>query len=154
VEYVFDTTRAIVNLIFSGTLRRCPDIRLVVAHGGGAVPFLARRIAALEGHRGANDVTNVIAAVQSLYYETASTTGASALRCIQELVDPAHILWGSDLPFVHGERLKDEIEHWEAYDGFDAEARFAVERVNALRLFPRLAEAAAESDAREPHARP
>ncbi len=35
VEYVFDTTRAIVNLIFSGTLKRCPDIRLVIAHGGG-----------------------------------------------------------------------------------------------------------------------
>jgi predicted TIM-barrel fold metal-dependent hydrolase len=33
VEYVFDTTRAIVNLVFSGTLRRCPDIRLIVAHG-------------------------------------------------------------------------------------------------------------------------
>ena len=42
VEYVFDTTRAIVNLIYSGTLKRCPNIRLIVAHGRGAAPFLAQ----------------------------------------------------------------------------------------------------------------
>ena len=53
VEYVFDTTRAIVNLIFTGTLTRYPDIRVIVAHGGGAVPFLAQRISMLEGHRSA-----------------------------------------------------------------------------------------------------
>jgi 6-methylsalicylate decarboxylase len=141
VEYVFDTTRAVVNLIFSGTLKRCPDIRLIIAHGGGAVPFLAQRIATLEGHRNANGVTDVIPSLQSLYYETASTTAGYALRSLQELVDPTHILWGSDLPFVYGERLQAEVEHWEAYDGFDSGARSAIERLNALRLFPRLARA-------------
>jgi 6-methylsalicylate decarboxylase len=139
VEYVFDTTRAIVNLIFTGTLSRCPDIRFIVAHGGGAVPFLAQRISMLEGHRGAKGVTDVIPALQSLYYETASTTAGYALRSLQELVDPTHILWGSDLPFVYGQRLQAEVDHWEAYDGFDAAARIAIEQQNAVRLFPRFA---------------
>jgi predicted TIM-barrel fold metal-dependent hydrolase len=139
VEYVFDTTRAIVNLIYTDTLQRFPDIRLIVAHGGGAAPFLAQRIGMMEGHRGAKNVTNVIPMLRSLYYEIASTTGRSALRSLQELADPQHILWGSDLPFVYGERLKTEVEHWEHYDGFDAGARAAIERENALRLFPRLA---------------
>jgi predicted TIM-barrel fold metal-dependent hydrolase len=139
VEYVFDTTRAIVNLIYTGTLQRFPDVRFIVAHGGGAAPFLAQRIGMMEGHRGAKNVTNVIPMLRSLYYEIASTTGRSALRSLQELVDPEHILWGSDLPFVYGERLKTEVEHWEHYDGFDAGARAAIERENALRLFPRLA---------------
>ena len=141
VEYVFDTTRAIVNLVFTGTLRRCPDIRFIVAHGGGTVPFLAQRIATLEGHRGAKGLAGVLPALRSLYYETASTTAAYALRCLQELVEPTHILWGSDLPFVYGERLQAEVEHWEAYDGFDDNARSAVEEGNALRLFPRFAQA-------------
>ena len=139
VEYVFDTTRAIVNLIFTGTLSRCPDIRFIVAHGGGAVPFLAQRISMLEGHRGAKGVTDVIPTLQSLYYETASTTAGYALRSLQELVDPTHILWGSDLPFVYGHRLQAEIDHWEAYDGFNAEERMAIEQQNAVRLFPRFA---------------
>jgi predicted TIM-barrel fold metal-dependent hydrolase len=144
VEYVFDTTRAIVNLVFTGTLERCPDIRFIVAHGGGTVPVLAQRIATLEGHRAAKGVTGVIPALQSLYYETASTTAPYALRCLQELVAPTQILWGSDLPFVYGERLRMEVEHWEAYDGFDDAARSAVEQGNALRLFPRFAQAAGE----------
>jgi 6-methylsalicylate decarboxylase len=137
VEYVFDTTRAIVNLIFTGTLSRCPDIRFIVAHGGGAVPFLAQRISMLEGHRGAKGVTDVIPTLQSLYYETASTTAGYALRSLQELVEPTHILWGSDLPFVYGQRLQAEVDHWEAYDGFDADERSDIEENNALRLFPR-----------------
>jgi predicted TIM-barrel fold metal-dependent hydrolase len=139
VEYVFDTTRAVVNLIFTGTLARCPDIRLVVAHGGGTVPFLAQRIAMMEGHRGARNVTGVLPALRSLYYEIASTTSGFALRSLQELADPTHILWGSDLPFVYGERLQEEVDHWLHYDGFDAPARRKVEQENALRLFPRFA---------------
>jgi predicted TIM-barrel fold metal-dependent hydrolase len=139
VEYVFDTTRAIVNLIFTGTLKRCPDIRLIVAHGGGTVPFLAQRISMLEGHRKAPEVAGVILTLRALYYEIASTTAGYALRSLQELADPTHILWGSDLPFVYGERLQEEVDHWEAYNGFNADERMAVEQENAVRLFPRFA---------------
>jgi predicted TIM-barrel fold metal-dependent hydrolase len=139
VEYVFDTTRAIVNLVYSGTLKRCPDIRFIAAHAGGAAPFLAQRIAMMEGHRGAKGVADVIPTLRSLYYEIASTTSRFALRSLQELADPSHILWGSDLPFVYGARLREEVEHWEHYDGFDAAARAAVEHYNAAKLFPRFA---------------
>jgi predicted TIM-barrel fold metal-dependent hydrolase len=145
VEYVFDTTRAIVNLIFTGTLKRCPDIRLIVAHGGGTVPFLAQRISMLEGHRRAKTVTDVIPTLRALYYEIASTTAGYALRSLQELADPTHILWGSDLPFVYGERLQEEVDHWEEYDGFNPDERMAVEQLNALQVFPRFAESGNES---------
>ncbi len=148
VEYVFDTTRAIVNLIFTGTLKRCPDIRVIVAHGGGAVPFLAQRISMLETHRHAKKVIGVIPTLRSLYYEIASTTAAYALRSLQELVGATRILWGSDLPFVYGERLKAEVDHWEEYDGFDHDSRAKVERYNALGLFPRLTAKADDLGAR------
>jgi predicted TIM-barrel fold metal-dependent hydrolase len=138
VEYVFDTTRAIVNLIFTGTLKRCPNIRFIVAHGGGTVPFLAQRIAMMEGHRAAKGLTDVLPTLRSLYYEIASTTSGFALRSLQELADPAHVLWGSDLPFVYGARFQEEVDHWEQYDGFDAGARTDVEQRNALQLFSRL----------------
>jgi 6-methylsalicylate decarboxylase len=139
VEYVFDTTRAIVNLISTGTLKRYPDARLIIAHGGGAVPFLTQRISMLEGHRKAPEVADVIPTLGALYYEIASTTTGYALRSLQKLADPTHILWGSDLPFVYGKRLQEEVDHWEAYDGFSADQRMAVEQLNALQLFPRFA---------------
>ena len=93
----------------------------------------------MEGHRGAKDVKGVLPLLRSLYYEIASTTSGFSLRSLQELADPTHILWGSDLPFVYGERLKEEVDHWEHYDGFDEASRRDVEQMNALKLFPRLA---------------
>jgi predicted TIM-barrel fold metal-dependent hydrolase len=139
VEYVFDTTRAIVNLIFTGTLKRYPDIRLIIAHGGGTVPFLAQRISMLEGHRKAPEVADVIPTLRALYYEIASTTAGYGLRSLQEVADLTHILWGSDLPFVYGKRLQEEVDHWEAYNGFNTDERMDVEQRNAFRLFPRFA---------------
>ena len=88
----------------------------------------------------------MIPTLRSLYYEIASTTSPFALRSLQELADPSHILWGSDLPFVYGERLRDEVEHWEHYDGFNAAARLAVEEFNAVKLFPRFARTGSESN--------
>ena len=109
------------------------------------MPFLAQRISMLEGHRHAKGVTDVIPMLRSLYYEIASTTAGYALRSLQELADPTHILWGSDLPFVYGERLQEEVDHWEEYDGFDADERMAVEQLNALQLFPRFGSSAGAS---------
>ena len=37
VEFIFDTARAVMNLIFSGTVDRCPDISWIIPHGGGRV---------------------------------------------------------------------------------------------------------------------
>ena len=37
IEYGTDTTRAITQLVFGGTTRRCPNIRFIFSHAGGAV---------------------------------------------------------------------------------------------------------------------
>jgi predicted TIM-barrel fold metal-dependent hydrolase len=136
VEYIFDTTRAIVNLLYEGTLRRYPACRIVFSHAGGTVPFLTHRISGMEH---TSNVPDVVGTLRSLYYDVASAMAPYALRSLQELADPTHIVWGSDLPFIRGQRLRDEVDEWEAYDGFDAATRAGVERENALRLFPRLA---------------
>ena len=44
LEFVFDTTRAIANLIHRGATKRFPDIRFIFSHAGGTAPFIAWRI--------------------------------------------------------------------------------------------------------------
>ena len=44
MEYLFDTTRAAVNLVFSGATERFSRIRFVLAHAGGLVPYFAWRL--------------------------------------------------------------------------------------------------------------
>ncbi|MEW6297961.1 MAG: amidohydrolase family protein [Thermodesulfobacteriota bacterium] len=141
VDFIFDTTRAVTNLIFSGTLERYPDISFILSHAGGAVPYLAWRIAlfdrilpgvAEKAPHGA------MAYLKRLYYDTALSAAPSALRSLQELVDPSHILFGSDYPFAPEPITAASVKGLNEYDGFDAQARAQIERGNALRLFPRL----------------
>jgi len=137
VEYVFDTTRAIVNLLFERTLEANRDVRMIVSHAGGAVPYLTQRISGnLQRGSEGPDIKGLL---RGLYYDVASAMNPFALRSLQELADPTHVLWGSDMPFVQVPRLQAEIDEWEAYDGFNADERAAIEHGNAARLFPRFA---------------
>lgn len=139
LEVTFDTTRAIANLIFSGTLERFPDIAFIFAHAGGTAPFLAWRMAlgmfawpgALE--RAPKETFQYL---RGLYYDTGLSASPFALRCLQELVEPSQILFGSDYPFAPEILTGETIKGIAAYDGFDMETRRAVEHSNALRLFP------------------
>ena len=44
MEYLFDTTRAVVNLVFTGAVERFARIRFVLAHAGAVVPYFAWRL--------------------------------------------------------------------------------------------------------------
>lgn len=141
VDFIFDTTRAVTNLLYSGTLERYPDIAFILSHAGGAVPYLAWRISLFSNIvPGMSDKSpqQIIAALQRLYYDTALSATPYALRSLQELVDPSHILFGSDYPFAPEPITAASVQGLNAYDGFDAPARAAIECDNALRLFPRL----------------
>ena len=44
VGFLFDTTLAAAKLVFSGVVDRHPNIRWVLTHMGGAIPYLAERL--------------------------------------------------------------------------------------------------------------
>ena len=98
LEFVFDTTRAVANLLYNGILKKYPDIRFIIPHAGGTVPFLAWRIT-----MGSRRAINVL---KNLYYDTALSATPYALRSLQELVPTSHILFGSDFPFLPAPMVK------------------------------------------------
>ena len=140
IEFVFDTTRAIANLIYSGTLESCPDIQFIVAHAGGTVPYLAWRISLLQYKAGMKKKVpqGPINYLKRLYYDTALSASPYALRSLQELVDPSHILFGSDYPFAPEPLTSISIKGLKNYEDFDEQALKAIDHGNALKLFPRL----------------
>src|SRR6202008_3143378 len=42
--FMFDTALAIERMIFDGFLDRFPNLKLIAAHGGGALPYLVGRV--------------------------------------------------------------------------------------------------------------
>jgi len=136
IEFVFDTTRAVTNLVYSGTLERCPDIRFIVAHAGGTVPYLAYRISM--GQIMLPGVPQgVMTYLKQFYYDTALSANPGALRSLQELVDASHILFGSDYPFAPEIMTSFSLQGVQTYNGFDEQVRRAIERESAFALFPR-----------------
>jgi len=138
LEFVFDTTRAVTNLVATGTLSRYNDIKFIFSHGGGTVPFVARRIA-----RGVAAVNKsytqdeVVHTLQGLYFDTALTS-PYLYGSLQRFIEPSHILFGSDYNFAKEDQTAYTVDLIDNYDGFDEETRRAIYYENAVALFPRL----------------
>ncbi|GAA3124130.1 amidohydrolase family protein [Streptosporangium carneum] len=133
VDFVMDTTRAVADLLFGGTLGRCHDIRFVLAHAGGTVPFLAWRLelAATWVLPGAAD-TDVAGELRRLYYETAQAASPATLGCLREVTERENVLFGTDFPFMRDTVVSATKRHLAEVADLDLTG-------NALALFPALA---------------
>lgn len=141
MEFMFETTRAVGNMIFSGLLERRLNIRFILPHSGGAVPFLAHRMSVFEGlpKFAAAMPAGVGAYLRRLHFDTATSGDPLPLAALQGLADPARILFGTDFPYMKEDRVLSEARGVDGFAGFDAATRPLMERTNAEALFPRLA---------------
>ena len=141
-EFTFDTTRAVANMLYSGTLERYTSIRYIVSHAGGAIPYLAWRIAGasyLPELRDRAPKTDGLALLQKMHYDTALSTSEFVFGALKQFVPTSHVLFGSDFPYVTPAVLQAEKYGIESSTVLTDEDRAAIDRENALRLFPRFA---------------
>jgi 6-methylsalicylate decarboxylase len=142
-ELVFDTTRAIVNLLCTGTLAKYPNIRFIMAHMGGVTPFLKFRLSGLDDEPKFRErlPDGVAAYLKRFYYDVTQSTSPGALDALLDVADPARILFGTDYPFARNAEkvMTDTIAAIADFPGFDASTRRNVTCENARGLFPRFA---------------
>ncbi len=103
VEYVFDTTRAILNIVWSGTAHRCPDINFIFSHAGGTLPFVSWRASAVIDNIPVKEKHFPLGAMQYLKrfnYDLALSSSEQAVAALRQLVPVTKILFGSDFPFA------------------------------------------------------
>lgn len=152
IEAPFETTRAVTNLIHTGTTDRCPNINYILSHGGGTIPYLAWRIALIKYSKkeirpsiltmlydflikkGPDSGLKIL---KDMYYDTAITSSPYALKALQEFAGSRRIVFGSDLPFsakVAPMIAKDLGK----YEGFTKDDFEAIDYKNCLELFPQL----------------
>ena len=147
VERDFDTTRAVTNLLYSGTLSRLPDIRYIINHSGADVPVMAGRIkdrvpgfstfggAPLSNHEGRTEKIphGVFFELTKLYYECAHAAYPAAIAALTAFAPPSQYLFATDWPAEPMESTLDELPKTK----LTPEVRQALNRGNAERLFPR-----------------
>jgi 6-methylsalicylate decarboxylase len=139
IEFTFDSTRAVVNLIFSGTTTRCPKVRFIVPHAGGTLPFLARRIGMFARGLAGDAPVPAEEHLRKLYYDLAGSPGSNALAPLLEMTERSHILYGSDYVHTPEAVVSAHLAELLSSKLLSAEDFGAIARGNALALFPRLA---------------
>jgi len=140
IEFPHDTTRAIVSLLFSGTLTRCKDVRFIFSHAGGTIPLLAYRIAGLpmlKPELGQQVPEGVLPVLQRQCYDTALSGNPPTLSALLQLVQAKRVLFGTDFPFAPvpmiaaGAAALSKVVQ-------NAEDACSIDRDNAIEMFPGL----------------
>ncbi|MDR1774962.1 MAG: amidohydrolase [Actinomycetes bacterium] len=101
-EFLADSTRAVLNMIFNGVFSRYPNFKLVVPHNGSFLPNIYSRIGMIAGmlaRRGIEIEVDVDAIFERLYFDNAGNANPNSdilLHCA-----PAdHLMYASDYPFT------------------------------------------------------
>jgi predicted TIM-barrel fold metal-dependent hydrolase len=143
LEYPFDSTRMLASMLYSGALARYTNIKLIVPHGGGAVPYLAARIA-----RSASAVFQAgprtppgeaMQLLRSVYYDLTAMSEVGNLALLKEFVPADRLLVGYDYPFRPESTIVPQTAALDGFAGFTETEKTMIRTGNALRLFPRLA---------------
>jgi len=142
-DFLLDTTRAAYRLVHSGAVQRYPDLKIILAHAGGFLPYASHRLAAAitaETQRSPSDVLEDLA---SFYFDTALSGSPAALPSLLAFAKPGHVLFGSDWPYAPAIAVSYFTGQFDAYTALDADGHAAINRQSAAALFPQFAAPAA-----------
>jgi 6-methylsalicylate decarboxylase len=145
LEFMFDTTRMLTSMIFSGAKNRFSKMKIISTHGGGAIPYLMARIETLAKvfglGKGRAPVIpgDIRGGLASFYYDLTAATSPAQLFALQQMVPVSHLLMGFDNPFMPGWTLPPAIrdmQHWNRFNDTDVSS---IAHQNAESLYPALA---------------
>jgi 6-methylsalicylate decarboxylase len=156
LEFGFDATRAVANLLLHKVDRRFPGIRFVFTHGASCVPSVLHKlldrapmVAAYAAHvreHGAPPPTEDLLRqlrdaeiearrrVRALWFDTALSTAAPVLTALTGIAPTSHILLGTDFPFGQEIGLRYSLDGIGGYPGFSEADRASVLGGNAQAL--------------------
>lgn len=117
IDYPLETTRAAVNLAVTGTLIKCPNVKFILSHAGGALPYVAHRLKGFLDPNASPAPENVPAdgpeklkSLRSFYFDLALTPEPGVLDLAAAFLGSDRLLLGSDMPYAGGEKVHQILE--------------------------------------------
>ncbi len=107
----FEDTIAATRLALSGIGDRYPNIKFIVPHLGGTLPFVLARMMRMTKGRGEE-------AIHRMYFDTVSGS-VEALRCAADVMGADHLLYGTDYPYEAEEDFEERLSFFDR-SGLDA----------------------------------
>lgn len=137
LEFLFDTTRAVVDLVLNGTIARHADLELIVPHAGATLPMIVDRVNVFSRLLEVDATVDVRRDIARLHYDLAGFPVPRQLDALLTITTLAHLHYGSDYPFTPELAAAMAAEHLEAA-GEPPGSLTERLRGNTQRLFPAL----------------
>lgn len=142
MEYFFDTSRSIVDMVTAGVPLRYPNIRFIVPHAGSVLPILTARIdiaLPLLTAKRAEPLPTLREAMRSFHFDLAGAPVPELLSGLLTLADERHLHYGSDYPFTPIPACKKLLVALEHTPLLNETLRSRMFGKNATQLFPQFA---------------
>jgi predicted TIM-barrel fold metal-dependent hydrolase len=108
MEYLFDTTRAVVNLILSGTVTRNRELTFLVSHCGAMLPPLIERLTTFSAtpllkscERLSSDQVKELLRTR-FFFDLAGMPFPDLIHGFLRVGESSRLLYGSDYPYTPG----------------------------------------------------
>src|SRR6266403_243369 len=144
LEFMFDSTRMIANMVATGAKTRFSNIKIISTHGGGTIPYLVNRIQTLEHAFGVGpgrlelSPEEVREGIASFYYDLTAATSEAQLGAILKLVPVSQLVMGLDFPLMPKSTSAPAIADIGRYPAFNKADLQGLSYDNAGRLYPSL----------------
>src|ERR1700704_4966015 len=144
LEFMFDTTRMIANMVATGAKKRFSNIKIISTHGGGTIPYLVNRIQILEHAFGVGpgrlelSAEEVQEGIASFSYDLTAATSEAQLGAILHLVPVSQLVTGLDFPLMPQSTFAPAIADVGSYPAFNKADLQSLSYGNAGRLYPAL----------------
>jgi aminocarboxymuconate-semialdehyde decarboxylase len=135
VGYLFDTTLAILRMVYSGLFDKLPDLRVIIPHTGSTIPYLIGRIdhqyqLLSVDQRNLQHLPSQY--LKRIYVDTAQSFYKPATECAFDFVPHDKILFGSDYPFVDLKRSVEVVKSLSL--SLEEEEKVFCENARSLRI--------------------
>ncbi|MGW3614992.1 amidohydrolase family protein [Micromonospora sp. NPDC005163] len=141
-HYLNGDTTAFMQLCRSDLFRDFPDLKLIIPHGGGAVPYHWGRYQGVMQDQGRGDLLDLLG--DNIFFDTC-VYWRRGLQLLVDTVPASNILFASEMIGAvrgvnaeTGRRYDDTRWLLDSLDGLDESDRAAISAGNTLRVFPRL----------------
>ncbi|QMU70015.1 amidohydrolase family protein [Streptacidiphilus sp. P02-A3a] len=140
LEFIFDSTRTVSDLLFNGVLSRYPNIPWVFSHGGGTLPLLTQRMELFRSGfgLGGDAVGPIPDQVGKLWFDLAGTPFPYQVPALTAAFGTDRVLYGSDYCWTPTPGVASQVASIDAAPQPDPDTWRTLTTRNAKRLLPAL----------------
>jgi aminocarboxymuconate-semialdehyde decarboxylase len=126
---------------YTNRLARTPNVKYIISHAGGSIPYLAARFAIIDEMgfiKGAEPRGTAADMFRRIYWDTALSATDPVFRLLRDVAGIDQVLFGTDFPYLRRDLAVNARQRILESSELSHSEKQAVLVGNAVRLFPRL----------------